>query len=284
MSKDIIQNKYTAPDKVAGHDGDKLTRRWLKGIPYEIAFWRSFYSNKRRRAKLHSWSSIGKEWRLDGFDVAAFLQSRHIEPDSERCGEAGSVKNHVGDPERRGINFPSPRVLDVGASLSYVVGNVIGGRKYDVEYVDPLAPFYNRILERYNVDLPRISFGMIENLSASYGEESVDLIHVRNALDHCANPARGICECIATLKPGGVLYLHHHRNEAEAENYRGFHQFNIDCKDGRMLIWNAETCIYLDELLAGMADVECFTTPEGFIVGIAKNAPPPPPPPKPALS
>lgn len=24
------------------------TRRWIKGIPYEVAFWQSYYNNRKR--------------------------------------------------------------------------------------------------------------------------------------------------------------------------------------------------------------------------------------------
>ena len=40
------------------------------------------------------------------------------------------------------------------------------------------------------------------------------------------------------LKVGGNLVLRHNRNEAEAEKYSGFHQFNFDQRDKEFVIWN----------------------------------------------
>ena len=50
---------------------------------------------------------------------------------------------------------------------------------------------------------------MIENISTIYEPGSIDLIHIRNALDHCANPMLGIIESLACLRNGN--------NEAPAE-------------------------------------------------------------------
>lgn len=220
------------------------TRRWLKGIPYEIAFWRSYYANRHRRADLFSWSLFGKDCRLDNFDIDAFVNSW---PDEK------------------------PLILDVGCALSYAFGNIIAGKEARVEYVDPLAPFYNRILDDYNIDRPRIRFAMMEQLSATYPENTVAFIHIRNALDHCANPMAGIIQCLRALRTGGVLYLNHHRDEAEREAYRGFHQFNITERNRRLTIWNPHECIDVAESLSGFAETECSVSKEGFIVGVIRK-------------
>ncbi len=203
-------------------------RKWLSGIPYEVAFWRSYYGNRRRRADLFSWSLYGKPCRLDGFDIDAFVET---------------------------LDTDSPRILDVGCALSYAFGNIINGRQANVTYVDPLAPFYNRILQRYHIDRPAITFGMIESLTGSFAQDTVDFIHVRNALDHCADPMEGIRQCLVTLRPGGVLYLNHFVNEAEGEAYRGFHQFNIAEDVGDLIIWNRHKRINVSEALREVATV-----------------------------
>lgn len=219
--------------------------RWLRGIPYEVAFWRSYYGSRRRRRDLFGWSLYGKDCVLDNFDAAGYVGS---------------------------LPHPAPVVVDLGCALSYAMGNLFPGRDdVRVEYVDPLAPFYNRILERYGIDRPAIRFGMIENLSACYLPGSVDLIHVRNALDHCADPMRGIIEALSCLRAGGVLYLNHFRDEAEREGYRGFHQWNIDLRDGRLLLWNRDAEVDVASVLGGCASVEPSVTPEGRIVAVIRK-------------
>lgn len=181
------------------------TRRWIKGIPYEVAFWQSYYNNRKRLRDLFGWSLIGQECVLDNFDMAAFLAARKEE---------------------------KPVILDVGCALSYAFGTKIGGKDLDIDFIDPLAPFYNKILDKHKPELPHIKFGMTESLGAIYPENSVTFIHIRNSLDHSMNPMKGILQAVDCLKPGGVLYLNHFRNEAENEGYRGFHQFNIDIRKG----------------------------------------------------
>lgn len=220
---------------------DTKISRWAGGIPYEVAFWKSYYGSRKRRADLFTWSLYGKACVLDNFDIDAYIA---------KCGDA------------------SPKILDVGCALSYAFGNIINGKEADVAYVDPLAPFYNDILKRYKIDRPEITYGMVESLSTIFPPESVNFIHIRNALDHCANPMEGIIQSLAVLKTGGVLYLNHFRNEAENEGYRGFHQFNISESEGNLILWNKEKSINVTEQLAQYASVETSVTAEGRIVAV----------------
>ena len=218
-----------------------LSRRWLSGIPYEVAFWRSYYRNTNSRKALFSWSQYGKECQLDHFDVAAFISR---------------------------LDTSSPVIVDVGCALSYMFGNSFGGRKYDVVYLDPLAGFYNRILDDYRLDLPRITFGMGETLSLHFPKSTVSLFHVRNALDHSVRPMMVIWQALMCLHVGGVLYLNHKPNEAEHEAYMGFHQYNVDCQDGRLVIWNRSERIDVAEALAPYAGVKASVTDDGRIVAV----------------
>lgn len=218
-----------------------LTRRWLSGIPYEVAFWRSYYRNKRSREALMEWSMLGKENELDHFDLAAFAD---------------------------GLDREKPVLVDVGCALSYMFSNKIGGKEYEVVYLDPLAPFYNEILSDYSLDYPRITFGMGETLRLRFPDDSVSFIHIRNALDHSVVPMMVIWQALMCLHVGGVLYLNHKPNEAEHEAYIGFHQYNVDCQDGKLIIWNKEERIDVGEELGEYADVEASVTDEGRIVAV----------------
>lgn len=234
---DTLGGYLTEHRQVAGTD----FRKWLKGIPYEVAFWQSYYGNKKRRKELFGWSLFNKQCELDEFDIDTFIQN---------CKSS------------------SPRLLDVGCALSYAFGNIINGEEANVCYVDPLAPFYNKILNRYKIERPYITFGMIESLSASFDMNSIDFIHVRNALDHCSNPLQGIIQCLICLKPEGVLYLNHFIDEAENEGYRGFHQFNINTEDGQLILWNNNTHINVTELCKPFAKVETSITNSGRVVSV----------------
>lgn len=222
---------------------DEITSKWLKGIPYEVAFWRSYYGSKRRRADLFKWSQYNKTCTTDNFDIQTYLEN---------------------------LSETSPIVVDVGCALSYALGNLFPNRKdVKLEYVDPLASFYNKILDDYKIDRPHIKFGMIEIISGLFSPGSISLMHVRNALDHCADPMRGIIECLACLGIGKILYLNHKPNEAIHEGYRGFHKWNVDLNEnGNLILWNKNTIIDVASELKGVANVAASKTAEGRIVGV----------------
>lgn len=227
------------PDVEIKFDND-LACRWLTGIPYEVAFWRSYYRNKSSRNDLYCWSQYDKECVLDNFDIAEFIGSH---------GE-----NAV--------------IADVGCALSYMFGNIIGGIPREIVYLDPLAPFYNKILDDYSIPRPKIQFGMGESLSLTFETDTVTFIHIRNALDHSARPMYVIWQALNCLKPGCVLYLNHKPDEAEHEAYMGFHQYNVCCSEGHLVIWNRNERVDVTETLKDYAIVETTVTDEGRIVGV----------------
>lgn len=218
--------------------------KWLQGIPYEVAFWKSYYGNKKRRKDLFRWSLYDKACDLDNFDIHKYIRETGIE---------------------------DPKIMDVGCALSYMFGNVINGEKHDVIYLDPLANFYNKILDKYKIERPKIEFGTFETLSFFFEPESIDFIHIRNALDHSSDPIIGILQCLIILKKGGILYLNHFVNEGENEGYRGFHQYNLKEENGNFIIWNHNRYQNITEFLKGFAEVETSITPEGRLVVVIKK-------------
>ena len=226
---------------MANRDSD--INKWIEGIPYEVAFWNNVYRWKRPFNGLMKWSHFGNCIELESFDASQFLE-----------------------------NQENPLVLDVGAGMSYATGNFIKKNDEDVpleiHYVDPLAPFFNKILKKYKKNLPDIDFGMMEYLSAFYPDHNVDLVIIQNALDHSSNPLKGIFEAVDTLRLGGKLYLNHHPNEAETEHYKGFHQFNICEENGKLIIWNKAQRFDVAELLSGFATVETSESESGHVIAV----------------
>ncbi|MCH5234817.1 MAG: methyltransferase domain-containing protein [Muribaculaceae bacterium] len=219
-------------------------RKWLEGIPYEVAFWNSYYANKKRRKDLFQWSMYNKECKLDNFDIHNYI---------------------------RGLEEVDPKIIDVGSALSFMFGNIINNKKYDVIYLDPLAHFYNKILDRYNIDRPHIEFGTFETLSLFYDENTIDFIHIRNALDHSSDPVSGILNCLFILKKGGILYLNHFVNEGENEGYRGFHQFNLKKENDCFIIWNKDTKINITETLNSFVEIKTELSAAGRLIVIIKK-------------
>lgn len=225
-------------------DSSTNFKKWIEGIPYEVAFWESYYSNKKRREDLFRWSMFNKSCELDNFDIHKYI---------------------------RELDISSPKIMDVGCALSYMFGNIINGKRYEVIYLDPLALFYNKILDRYKIDRPTIEFGTFETLSFFYDKNSIDFIHIRNALDHSSDPINGILNCLFILKKGGVLYLNHFVNEGENEGYRGFHQFNLKKENDNFIIWNKDTAINVTEALRPYAEIKTEISPKGRLVVVIKK-------------
>lgn len=222
---------------------ETLLEKWTGGIPYELAFWNNVYRWRWTYEGLIHWSHYGSVIQLEGFDANALLAGQQ-----------------------------HPVVLDVGCGMSYATGNYVetktGRQPLDIHYVDPLAAQFNKILKRHHRRLPAIEYGMMEYLSAFYPKGSASLIVIQNALDHSSNPVKGILEALRTLPVGGVLYLNHHPNEAETEHYKGFHQFNVDIAQDRLVIWNKTSRFDISTLLAGKADVEVSRYDNGHIIAV----------------
>lgn len=215
-------------------------KNWVNGIPYEIAFWKGIYSNKKRIESLFRWSKYNKEIELVNFDVKKFLSQKE-----------------------------NPTIVDAGCGMSFCNGDKLDGKQLDVCYIDPLAPFFNKIIEKKKLALPIITFGFIEYLS-TFISNKVSLIIVQNALDHSRNPLKGILECIESLEIGGVLYLRHFRNEAETENYRGFHQYNFSIENDDMIIWDNETKTNINAFLKDFTIIKTSTYGNEVIAVITK--------------
>lgn len=201
-------------------------KNWVDGIPYEIAFWEGVYYNKRRIKGISNWSKYDTEIELTNFDVRAFLSKKE-----------------------------NPIVVDAGSGMSYFHGDKLNNKQLNVIYVDPLAPFFNKILDKNKVELPKITFGFVEYLSV-FLPDKVSLVIVQNALDHSDNPLRGIWECIESLEIGGVLYLRHFKDEAETEKYCGFHQHNIRVENDELIIWNKESKHNINEYIKDFAEIQ----------------------------
>lgn len=226
--------------KLGGSDFNQ----WLLGIPYELAFWNNVFRWTATFNGMMRWSKLGRHIQLEGMDVSSFLR-----------------------------NYENPVVLDIGCGLSFANGDILssteGDKKLEVHYIDPLADYYNAIKRRHKRNLPDIEFGMMEHISSTWSGEKVSLGIICNALDHSSSPLQGIIEVLKVLKVGGCLYLNHHPNEAEFEHYKGFHKFNI-CIDEeqRLIIWNKEQKIVVDDVIASYASVRTTTLENGFVVAV----------------
>jgi SAM-dependent methyltransferase len=122
----------------------------------------------------------------------------------------------------------SPKVLDIGAGPISKVGKVYQSKAIELTPIDPIASKYNKLHRSLNLKPPVPTiYGQGETLTNQFNENQFDLIHARNCIDHCCNPARVILQAIRVLKPNGFFYLNHYKNEGVAAGYYGLHQWNF---------------------------------------------------------
>jgi len=118
---------------------------------------------------------------------------------------------------------PELEVLDVGSGVVSILTGLVP--KENLTACDLLAEDYIKIFDYAKHGLHWPSSIPVELIQS---EESFDIVHMRNALDHSQDPMKGVHNLIKSLRKGGLLIIHGFTNEAIAENWKGMHQWNID--------------------------------------------------------
>ena len=225
----------------ANADADALRRQlelWRSGIDYELTFWERWHHTK------------GAEWPDE--------YQRRLRPDRE-------IMPFVIEGVLA-TDIAKTKILDVGAGPVSKLGPVWQGQRLAIVAVDPLAPYYEAIVRRHGVDWPiKTRQGFAEDLSAQFAPNSFDAVYCSNALDHCIDPLRAVEEMMIVARVGGRITLEHATNEAENENYEGFHQWNIEVVDRDFFIWNRAGRIHMNPLIEPFGRVETRRREDGRI-------------------
>lgn len=129
------------------------------------------------------------------------------------------------------------RILDIGAGPLTTVGKVYQGHKIELVCIDPLASVYDAILAATGVAPPvRTTYGEAETVGEMFAENTFDLVHAFNSLDHAHDPVTAIKAAVRIVKPGCYVYLWHWLNEGEREHYGGLHQWNFGTSGNSFII------------------------------------------------
>jgi len=203
-----------------------------------------------------------KNWQLaadeEGDFWAHWLWTRGGEWPEEfqaRCDPNFPLQQHITDIFARPVGA-TVRILDVGAGPLTYLGKQWVGRTVEITAVDPLAETYDKLLAQHHVEpLVRTEKGDAERLTDLFPANTFDLVHARNCIDHGYDPALAIQQMVAVTKPGGLVYMHHAVNEAEQQQYEGFHQWNLYAQDGEFLVGNQTQTVNVTQVLAGVAEV-----------------------------
>ena len=198
---------------------------WRERSAEEVNFWENWIFTERSR-----WPQEYK---------------RRTDPTTPMAKEVENFLDGLGLPADRTV-----KILDIGAGpLSFIGTN---SEKYtiDLTVVDPLAEEYNRLLDQKNVTgVPRPERGYFETATTQFGAEAFDLVWSRNSLDHALDPVLGLFNLLNVCRIGGGLLLSFHPNEAEGGNYAGLHQWNLDYRDGEVVLSQKDRMVSLMPLL-----------------------------------
>lgn len=153
------------------------------------------------------------------------------------------------------------KLLDVGSGPFSRCGSF--SNKWDIEVVavDPLASVYKCLKDRYNMNNDiDLRTGFVELLDKQFERNSFDMVHMSNSLDHSFDPIFGIYELLSVCKIGGIVVLRHHENEADNENYEGFHQWNLSLHNSEdsFVIWRKDERIDVCKAFETYAEFSLF--------------------------
>jgi len=199
---------------------DSIGDGWKQGVVEEIQWWWTWINTLRRQNKLDNW---------------AHLRDLPF-PFEDDCAAFGEAKL---------------RCLNIGCGPRPNLGEATA---HDVEIVhmDPLASAYNRLMGF--LDAPGggdVVFGAVEILD-QLATGKFHFVAAKNCLDHAYDVPNGLRQMINVLEDRGVIALEHYENEAEAQNYLGFHRWNIEIKDGRIHIWSQDQSELFDHEAHGL--------------------------------
>jgi SAM-dependent methyltransferase len=175
-----------------------------------------------------------------------------LDPETEIGGAA--LRRAVEEVDREEV-----AILDVGSGPLTSVGKKYPGKKIEVTAADALAGDYAKALAKAGIEplVPVVAVAG-EDVLDYFGPETFDVTFMSNALDHTADPMLVIKNLVDVTKRDGRVALRHMKNEGERNSYFGIHIWNIECRDGRFVIWNHEVTNDVTSLLADSCEVECW--------------------------
>lgn len=188
-----------------------------------------------------NWQGVDAEWERGKDETLIFWSSRAAEP------ERFNGFRIRFDPKRRIIkevarhiapgNDPV-RILDVGSGPATNLGYCLPGRAVEMTCIDVMAVPFAELLHKHGLKPPVTPlFGTAEGVAEQFPAGHFDIVMSRNALDHVRDPFKALQAMLAVTKPDGCVIVWGHVNEGEAENYRGYHQWNFCWEHGDFIIW-----------------------------------------------
>ena len=120
------------------------------------------------------------------------------------------------------------KILDVGAGPLSTIGTHCGDTPVELVPVDILAPMYDALLARLDIE-PRVrtQYVPMEEIANRFAPNYFDLVTTFNAIDHAQDPVEAVSQMIRVVKPGKNLNVFVMVNESTFEHGFGMHQWNM---------------------------------------------------------
>jgi len=118
-------------------------------------------------------------------------------------------------------------IADIGSGAISVMGSKWETAKIKVFPSDILADEYAKLAKEFGIKLST-PIEKQDMTKLTYKDNTFDIVHCSNALDHCYYPRKAILEMLRVCKPKGWVYLKHVHHEGKRRAYRGLHTWNID--------------------------------------------------------
>lgn len=202
--------------------------KWLKALPSEIHFWKAFMETKGLQWHDH--------WETKISSTKPFKYEKYlVEGGDYRC-------------------------IDVGCG-PFPIGHKTDKANLHFHAIDPLGHAYNLLKKTFNIDDGvSVNTGYVEILHEFYEENTFDIVHMRNSLDHSFDPFHGLQELLFICKVGGKVILEHAENEALNQNYGGLHQWNLSVQndENSFVIWSKNERHDVCKLLSDFASFERY--------------------------
>jgi ubiquinone/menaquinone biosynthesis C-methylase UbiE len=214
---------------------------WNDNLYSEIDFWNQWAATK------------GLQWKED--------YSYRINPNSEATGFLKEVLQTVDVDE----NY---KILDVGAGPITILGKFYNGIKLNITAVDALAETFNNINWQDNKPEIITQYCETEQLSETFAENSFDLVHARNTLDHHYDVSEALKNMLHVTKRGGLIIISHAENEANNNNWNGLHKWNFFLEDRDMKIQTVGAIYSLQETISQFGSIVSTHKDKNSIINV----------------
>ena len=109
-------------------------------------------------------------------------------------------------------NKKTVKIADLGSGAYSTIGSYLNGVEVDIYHSDNQD--FSAFCKKYDF-VPRIPIEYQDMEQLTYPDESFDIVHCANALDHTRDAAIAVEEMIRVCKPGGWVYIDSHLDQLD---------------------------------------------------------------------